>query len=54
MGHLIEINESQSVLQKMAAEKGVTPDTLLEEALTLLFQQDDREQAEREELAFLR
>lgn len=54
MSSIIEINANQSArLQQMASEKGVTPDVLLEEALEPLFQQADREQAGREEQAFL-
>ena len=54
MGSMIEIKENQSArLQQIASEKGVTPNALLEEALELLFQQADREQAAREEQAFL-
>ena len=51
----MEIKASQSErLQKIASERGVTPNTLLEAALELLFQQADREKALQEEQAFLR
>lgn len=55
LGSLVEIKESQSArLQQIAAEKGVTPNALLEQALELLFQQEDREQVAHEEQALLR
>ena len=55
MSSLVEINDSQSErLQRIAAEKGVRPNELLEEALELLFLQADREKVNEEEQAFLR
>ena len=55
MSCLMEIKDSQSErLLRIASEKGVMPDVLLEEALELLFQQADRENAMQEELAFLK
>jgi len=55
MSSIVEIKESQSArLQQIASEKGVTTDALLEQALELLFQRADREQAAREEQALLR
>jgi len=55
MSSLVEIKDSQSErLHRIAAETGVRPDVLLEEALELLFQQADREKARQEEEAFLR
>ena len=50
MSSLVEIKDSQSArLEKIAFEKGVTPNALLEEALELLFQQTEREKISREE-----
>ena len=55
MSSLVEIKDSQSArLEKIAFEKGVTPNALLEEALELLFQQTEREKISREEQAFLK
>lgn len=55
MSSLVEIQDSQSErLKKIAADKGVTPNALLEEALELLFQQAEREKIGREEQAFLK
>ena len=54
MGSMVEIQEGQSArLQQIASEKGIDPNALVEEALNLLFQQADREQAAQEEQAFL-
>src|SRR5579862_6255184 len=54
MSSLIEIKDSQSErLQKIASEKGVMPNVLLEEALELLFQQADMEKGLQDEQAFL-
>jgi hypothetical protein len=55
MSSLIEIKDSQSErLQKIAAETGIMPNALVEEALELLFQQTDRDKMKQEELAYLR
>lgn len=55
MSNLVEIKDSQSErLNRIAAETGIMPDVLLEEALELLFQQTDREKARQEEQDFLR
>ena len=54
MSSLIEINDSQSErLNKIASEKGVMPNLLIEEALELLFQQTERELGLRAERAYL-
>jgi hypothetical protein len=55
MSSLIEIKDSQSErLRKIASDRGVMPDVLMEEALELFFQQADRENGVLDVRAFLK
>jgi predicted transcriptional regulator len=54
MSSMIEIKDSHSErMQRIASEKGVMPDVLIEEALELPFQQADIEAGLKDERTFL-